>query len=105
MRDEQVAAGAEAERDGSVEPLVGVRVERGRLAREPARDLRTPLPPNAAWLHARCPRRDRRALEDGHLCAPTLQLAGDREPDDARADDRDVEAVTHRCAGLRASPS
>ncbi len=105
VREKQVATGAEAERDPRVEPLVRVLVERCRLACEPAGDARTPLPPHAAGLHPGGAGTDRSALEDGDTGAASLQLAGDREADDARADDRDVEAVTHRCAGLRASPS
>ena len=93
MRREQVTAAPEAELDGRLEPLVRLRVERRRLARKPARHRRPPLLADAAGLYAGRTRADPAALEDGHSGAAALQLPGQREPDHACSDHRDVEQL------------
>src|SRR5207237_10775173 len=53
VRDEQIPAGAEAERHRRLEPLVRLGVERRRLAGEPARDRCDPWLAHASGLAPR----------------------------------------------------
>ena len=90
MGQEEVSAGSEPEVDRRAEQLTGAAVEAHRLAGETAVDRRSPLLPHTTRLHAGRTRGDPLPLEHERLEAEPAEVPGDRQPDDARADDGHV---------------
>ena len=96
---------AEQLRSIPMSPNLGQSLERAhRFAREQAVDPRAPLLSDASRLNARGARADSGAIEHRDRRAALREVARDRQPDDAGADDHDVRRRTHthelRLAGV-----